>query len=204
MILSNVLLWVILLALILINFALIRQVGVLYERVAPTGALAINNKIKVGQQSPEFTLQTLSGELVRIGGQDTDGRSQLLFFVSPDCPVCKTLLPALVSAARAESDWLYVMLASDGSEQDHQAYIEKHKLEQFPYINSEVLGRSYGISKLPYAVIIDEQGKIASMGIVNSREHLDSLFESKEQNIVSIQDYFSKTKSIASAEVQQK
>lgn len=204
MILSNVLLWVILLALILINFALIRQVGVLYERVAPTGALAINNKIKVGQQSPEFTLQTLSGELVRIGGQDTDGRSQLLFFVSPDCPVCKTLLPALVSAARAESDWLYVMLASDGSEQDHQAYIEKHKLEQFPYINSEVLGRSYGISKLPYAVIIDEQGKIASMGIVNSREHLDSLFESKEQNIVSIQDYFNKTESITSAEVQQK
>ena len=30
------------------------------------------------------------------------------------------------------------------------------------------------------------------MGIVNSREHLDSLFEAKERNVASIQDYMAK------------
>ena len=55
--------------------------------------------------------------------------------------------------------------------------LKEHHLEKFTYISSEILGRSYGVSKLPYAVLIDEQGKIASMGIINSREHLESLFE---------------------------
>ena len=55
-----------------------------------------------------------------------------------------------------------------------------------------VIGKRYGVSKLPYAVLIDEQGKIASLGIINSREHLDSLFEAKERKVASIQDYMGK------------
>ena len=62
----------------------------------------------------------------------------------------------------------------------------------FPYVVSELLVKSYGVSKLPYAVLIDEQGKIASMGIVNSREHLESLFEAKEHKVASIQEYMKK------------
>jgi methylamine dehydrogenase accessory protein MauD len=81
------------------------------------------------------------------------------------------------------------LLASDGPEQDHAGYIERKGLQGFPYVVSEILGKSYGVSKLPYAVLIDEQGKIASMGIINSREHLDSLFEAKERKVASIQDY---------------
>ena len=57
---------------------------------------------------------------------------------------------------------------------------------------SELLGKTYGVSKLPYAVLIDEQGNIASMGIINSREHLDSLFEAKERKVASIQEYMNK------------
>ena len=65
-------------------------------------------------------------------------------------------------------------------------------LQAFPYVVSEILGKTYGVSKLPYAVLIDEQGKIASMGIVNSREHLESLFEAKEHKVASIQEYMNK------------
>ncbi|MCY4425710.1 MAG: hypothetical protein OXC05_01565 [Halieaceae bacterium] len=37
-----------------------------------------------------------------------------------------------------------------------------------------------------------QHGAIASMGIINSREHLDSLFEAKERKVASIQDYMNK------------
>ncbi|MEM8662339.1 MAG: methylamine dehydrogenase, partial [Pseudomonadota bacterium] len=111
---------------------------------------------------------------------------------SPDCPVCNELTPALKSAAKTESEWLSVVLASDGEEQDHSAYIRAKGLEGFPYVVSELLGKTFGVSKLPYAVLIDEQGNIASMGIINSREHLDSLFEAKERKVASIQDYMNK------------
>ena len=52
---------------------------------------------------------------------------------------------------------------------------------------------SYGISKLPYGVLIDENGRVAAMGIVNSREHLDSQFEAKELEVASIQEYMGRS-----------
>ena len=52
-----------------------------------------------------------------------------------------------------------------------------------------MLGKSYGVSKLPYAVLIKHDNSIASLGIVNSREHLESLFEAEALGIASIQDY---------------
>ena len=189
LVISNILLWIIVVAMTCVIYALVRQIGVLYERIAPAGALAMKNKLQVNSTAPIMTVATLQGESRSIGGPSQDNRSKLLFFLSPDCPVCKTLLPALKTAARAEADWLDVMLASDGEEQDHRTFVKEYGLEDFSYVISELLGMNYGISKLPYAVLIDESGKIASFGIVNSREHLDSLFEAKERKVASIQDY---------------
>ncbi|MCB1694585.1 MAG: redoxin domain-containing protein [Halioglobus sp.] len=191
LVVSNIALWVGFIAMVLVNLALARQIGVLYERVAPAGALMMNRKLAVGAAAPKLAVVALDGGTEEVGTV-VDGKSQLLFFLSPDCPVCNELTPALKSAARAESDWLRVVLASDGDEQDHRGYIERKGLQQFPYVVSELLGKTYGVAKLPYAVLIDEQGVIASMGIINSREHLDSLFEAKERKVASIQDYMSR------------
>ena len=192
LVLSNIVLWIAVIALALVVFALTRQIGVLYERVAPAGALAMNQNLEVGQLAPELTLQTLSSTMLEIGGTNDSGKSQLILFISPDCPVCKTLLPAIKSAANAESKWIDLVLASDGHNQDHSGYVKQYGLENFPYVISEILGKTYGVAKLPYGVLIDEKGSIASLGIINSREHLDSLFEAKELNVASLQDYLAK------------
>ena len=49
--------------------------------------------------------------------------------------------------------------------------------------------RTLGVSKLPYAALIDETGKLAATGLVNTREHLESLFVAKERGVASIQQY---------------
>jgi len=192
LVISNIVLWIIVVSFAVIIYALTRQIGVLYERVAPAGALAINQKLEAGQVAPELTLQTMGSTLVDVGGTRDNGHSQLLFFISPTCPVCKTLLPAIKSAAKAEDDWVDIVFASDGKNDDHQGLIDQQGLASFPYIVSEVLGKSFGIAKLPYAVLIDQQGVIASMGIINSREHIDSLFEAKEHQVASIQEFMTK------------
>ena len=189
LVISNIFLWLVVVSMGVVIYALTRQIGVLYERVAPAGALAMNQNLKVGQSAPQLSLQTLDSKLVTVGGVPADAKSTLIFFASPDCPVCKELMPALKSAAKQESDWLNLMIASDGMAQDHQGYVLQQGLGAYPYIVSELLGKTYGVAKLPYAVLIDEQGLIASIGIVNSREHLDSLFEAKERKVASIQDY---------------
>lgn len=189
LIVSNLLLWLVVIVLGVVIFALARQIGVLYERVAPAGALMLNKKLRVGMDAPQVPVRTLAGEALTVGARGASGRSTLLFFLSPDCPVCKSLLPAVLAAARAERAWLDVVFASDGEGEAHRALVGRYGLEGFPYVMSEVLGMSYGISKLPYGVLIDEHGRIAALGIVNSREHLDSLFEAKERQVASIQEY---------------
>jgi hypothetical protein len=41
-------------------------------------------------------------------------------------------------------------------------------------------------------VLIDEQGIVAAQGLVNTREHLESLFEAQQRGVASIQDYLGK------------
>lgn len=193
-----VLLGVIVLGLAVIVYSLARQVGVLYERIAPAGALSVNQVVKAGSKAEQLPLQTIEGPEITIG--KTDGRSQLVFFLSPDCPVCKQLLHPLKSAAKSEKDWLDIVLASDGDDvNEHLNFIKRENLQHFPYVVSEILGKTYGVSKLPYGVLIDENGKVASLGIVNSREHLDSLFEAKEQGVSDIQTYMAQQASTESS-----
>ncbi len=189
---SNVILWAAVLALALLVYALTRQVASLYERIAPAGALTVNESLQAGDPAPEVAVRDLHGKPLTLGGtppEDADSRSTLIFFLSPDCPISRTLLPVLRSVAKSEN-WVDVVLASDGGKADeHEAYVDEHGLAGFPYVLSRTLGEAYGVGKLPYAVLIGEDGRIAALGLVNSREHLESLFEAKERKLGSVQDY---------------
>jgi methylamine dehydrogenase accessory protein MauD len=187
---SQIALWMGLLILGTVCMALARQIGVLHQRIAPAGALSLRQPLKPGDSTPEMTLTTLAGSAVKIGGV-RDGRSQLLLFVSPDCTVCEALLPAVRSTQNAERQWLDIILASDGASDRHAQFVQEKDLEKFPYVVSEHLGRSYAVAKLPYAVLIDEAGKLSSSGLVNTREHLESLFVAKETGVSNIQQYLS-------------
>ena len=58
-----------------------------------------------------------------------------------------------------------------------------------PFINGFEAGHAYQVDKLPHAVLIDHDGKIVSKGLVNSREHLESLVVAHEMGLESVQDY---------------
>jgi methylamine dehydrogenase accessory protein MauD len=186
---SQVALWIGLLVLGVVCMALARQIGVLHQRIAPAGALSLRQPLKVGDAAPEMALTALDGSTVQIGG--ARGRGQLLLFLSPDCKICEALLPAVRSAQGAERQWLDIVLASDGESYAHAEFVREKHLSKFPYVVSELLGRSYGVAKLPYAVLIDEAGKLSSTGLVNTREHLESLFVAKETGVSNIQQFLS-------------
>lgn len=188
LVVSNLVLWIFVIGLTFLVLALTRQIGVLYERVAPAGALMMNKILETGAVAPKVEVENLNGGNTLVIGGKRD-RSQLLFFLSPSCPVCKSLLPMLKSIKAAEADWLDIILASDGELQAHRDFIARQNLAGETYVSSEILGKQYGVSKLPFAVLIDQQGVIASLGLVNSREHFESLFESFERQIPSLQAY---------------
>ncbi len=189
LIVSNALLWLLVVALGLTVFALTRQIGLLHERISPVGALSPKSPLKLGDAAPELELLDLRDRSVRIGGASSDGRRTLLFFLSPTCPVCETLLPTVERVARTEVPRVRVVLASDGPQEEHRRFIADKRIEHLPYVLSTPLGIAYGVGKLPYAVLIDEGGIVAAQGLVNTREHLESLFEAQRRGVASIQEY---------------
>ena len=192
LIVSTVTLWLIVIALCLVVVALARQIGVLHERIAPAGALMVSGGPKVGEAANPMTIGDIEGTDRTIGGPRASGKSLLVFFLSPSCPVCKTLLPVLKSAQRSETEWLDIFLASDGELSEQRQFIADSALGDFTYLLSSDLGLAYQVGKLPFAVLIDEAGIIRSKGLVNSREHLESLFEAKEQGVATVQEYLSR------------
>jgi methylamine dehydrogenase accessory protein MauD len=188
---SNVVLWVLVLVLAAVVLALVRQVGVLHERIAPAGALMLNRGLTVGAAAPVLEVADLDGGTHQIGSARADGRSTLLLFVSPSCPVCKALLPAVKSSRRDERAWMDVILASDGDQQEQRSFVREQGLEGVPYVVSAALGLAYQVSRLPFAALLDERGILRARGLVNSREHLESLFEAKRLGVASLQEYFS-------------
>ena len=183
-----VVLWVLVIVLAVMVVALARQVGLLHERVAPAGALSPTSGPKVGELVEAATYGDLHGHEHTVGGVCASGETTLVLFVSPTCPVCKTLVPIARSLAQHEK--LRLMFASDGDTTErHEAYVKDMRMENYPYIVSQALGLGFGVSKLPFAVLLDASGILVSKGLVNTREHLESLLEAMGSGVATLQDY---------------
>ena len=187
LIVSNALLWILLLALAFAVMGLVRQIGVLHGRIAPAGALMVDKGVAVNEPAPQVTASDRKGRPVNFGYAGE--KSQLLFFLSPTCPICKSLLPAIKSIAKEQADRLDVVFISDGDMDAQQALIREHKLDDVTYVVGPEVGMTYQIGKLPYAALIDKTGTLRAKGLVNSREHLDSLFEVEHLKSATLQEY---------------
>ncbi len=189
---SDVLLWLVVITLGVLILALARQVGVLHERSAPLGAVIADKGPEVGDDAPEFELEDFSGRQVTIGGKRQGVADTLLLFLAPNCPMCNKLLPT--ARAMAASEHLDVVVISDGPREEHGEFLRKHDLGEIPYVVSANVGIRLQIGRVPYAILIDGDGKIRAKGLVNTREHLESLVEAKAIGIPSMQEYLRQRK----------
>src|SRR5476649_2878255 len=191
LIVSQILSWIVILGLGLALLALARQVGVLHVRLAPAGALLTGKGPVVGETAPVLDVATIDGAPLAIG--KARDRMQLLLFVSPHCPLCKGLIPIAKSFARAEK--LDIVFVGDDALDEQRAMIARLDMAGLPFINGPTVGRAFHVDRLPHAVLIGDSGTILSKGLVNSREHLESLVTAHEMGVVSVQDYLSHSKS---------
>lgn len=192
LVVSNVLLWILVVVLAIVVLALVRQIGILHERVAPAGALLGREGPSPGERAAALALEDFAGRRLVVGGREPSGLDTLLLFVSPTCPVCKALLAAARSLRDAESGSLRLVLASDGPRAEHSAFVAAQGLEEECYVLSTELGLLYQVGRLPHAVLLDAEGVVRARGLVNSREHLESLCEAKRRGVASLQDHLAR------------
>jgi methylamine dehydrogenase accessory protein MauD len=134
-------------------------------------------------------LEDWSGRRLRVGAPDPGGAETLLLFVAPGCPVCKVVLPIARSVAAAEAGRLRLVVASAGPRAEHEAFVREQELEREAYVLSAPLGLAFQVGRLPYAVLVDGDGVVRARGLVNSREHLESLLEAERRGVATLQDF---------------
>lgn len=195
LIVSQALAWIIILILGASLVALARQVGILHLRVAPAGALTTAGGPAVGTAPAAIDAQTLDGWPVTIGGPAPGTTLRLLMFVSAQCPLCKALIPAARSFAHDER--ISLTFVGDDDVAAQRAMIARHGLDGHAFINGPEIGQAFAVSKLPYAVLLNADGEVLSKGLVNSREHLESLVIAHEMGVRSVQDYIAGLKAEA-------
>lgn len=183
---STFLLWLVVAILVVAVLALARQIGVLHERIAPMGALVTDGGPKAGELAPFVSAPTLDGAVRTVGGPG-GGQPTLLLFVAPDCPICKKIIPIAMVLAKAEG--LKLALVGDAAEAELEAMATRFRVQRSDFLVSAQLGLAYRIGKLPSAVLISPEGQIVARGLVNSREHLESLIVAGETGFASAQDY---------------
>ena len=94
-----VVLWILVALLAIVVVALARQIGVLQLRLAPLGALEVDDEGPALGEAPEARpVRTPDGSRRVIGGP---GPGRLVAFVSDTCPICEQVAPSPAAAVRA-------------------------------------------------------------------------------------------------------
>ena len=184
---SQLLSWIVIAGLTVTVLALARQIGVLHERIAPVGALITDDGPGVGHALPRFAMHDLDGAPATIGGPSADARLRLLLFVAADCPICKRLAPIARTLARAEG--ISLTLVGDGALPPLRAMRDRLALDGVGFVHGAEVGLVLRIGKLPTAVLVDGGGLIRAKGLVNSREHLESLLVAHETGHADVQSF---------------
>lgn len=116
-----------------------------------------------GFLAPDFELQTITGETVRLS--DLRGQAVLVNLWATWCPPCRAEMPAIEQVYQEYKAQGFTVLAVDMTYQDSFAdiapFVEKYQLT-FPILlepNGE-MARAYQLRSLPSSFFIDREGII--------------------------------------------
>ena len=168
----------------LVLVGLLRQVGVLHERIAPNppGAQVADEKLVAGTVLPKLDFEPVSNPPL---SDPFAGPLTLMGFVRPGCGVCRDLPPLFrtyrkgVAAPNVTS-----VLVTDATRDASVGFLEEMGLkgdDELPLLRSPDLVSTYGIPGSPYVIAFEpaDGGELTVMssGVVNTLEQLEILVE---------------------------
>jgi methylamine dehydrogenase accessory protein MauD len=170
---SQVVLWVLLLFLGFLLLGVLRNLGLLSWRLEQLETITPRrvgrNGLKNGTRAPEFTLPSVDRKEVAL--RDFAGRKVLLVFTQTGCNPCQEIVPALNVLQRKGE--LQVLTINNGDLDAARDWARANKAK-FPVLvqDSWDISRRYQIFATPFAFLLDEKGVIVAKGVLNKPQHL--------------------------------
>jgi len=171
---SNIVSWALVLTLGFLVLGTLRALGVLTWRVDQLGMVQPSrigrDGLKLGKPAPDFTLPSATNGEASL--RDFAGRKVLLVFTQSGCGPCRAIIPELNRVHdRGQHQVLVVNNGAPDVTRRWAADVEA----RFPVLAQEKysVSKRYEVYATPFAFLIDEQGVIASKGIVGSRQYLN-------------------------------
>jgi methylamine dehydrogenase accessory protein MauD len=174
LLISNLVSWALVLTLGFVMLGTLRALGVLTWRVDQLGMVQPSrigrDGLKVGKPAPDFTLPGAANGEASL--HDFAGRTVLLVFMQSGCGPCRAIIPEL---NRVHDKGQHQVLVVNNGAPDETCQWASDLEARFPVLAQEKLSLSkrYEVYATPFAFLIDEQGVIASKGIVGSRQYLN-------------------------------
>jgi len=128
-----------------------------------------------GTPAPSFISK--DENLADVSTESLKGKKTLLVFSQPSCSFCLDFYPVLNEFKDKQSDVDVVIMQVGSNAKDNKAYKNKHDI-QVPIVAATYEDwRNYKVQGTPTSVLIDEDGKIITSGIVSNLEELERMLD---------------------------
>ncbi|WP_415449683.1 methylamine utilization protein MauD [Acetobacter syzygii] len=185
----NVMLTLVLLAAFIVAYRMVLRIRRLFQEIAPVGALTNARGPQPGDTCPAQPFATLDGRTLELAGGTMP---RLLLFVSASCPISRKVIPIARNFCAKEQ--LELVLAGDDDLVVQAHFAQQTGTSPALFVNDPALGRALEVDKLPAAFLLDQQGVLIARGLVNNREHLESLLNAWESGFNTVQAYINHTR----------
>jgi peroxiredoxin len=145
-----------------------KKASLTQEKPAPVGKPGqFNLDASVGQPAPAFSLKDANGQTVQFA--DYKGKVVLLDFWATWCGPCKVEIPWFMDFEKEFKDRGFAVLGVSMDEDGWKAikpYMQNMKMNYRVLLGNDDVSTAYGgLDSLPTTLLIDRQGKIASVHV---------------------------------------
>ena len=177
---SNLILWCLQIATIVVVVALARQVGLLHLRLRPLGAGRTEDGPPIGARFDLSPAASLGGGQIPVV---VSGYLSLITFVNPGCSTCSPTLDA-VKRLRAVEGKVRFIVAVDGEERPGIKYVHSYGLMNVVGSGSIAVLDSHS---RPFVVVLRDDGTVLATGVPNTLEQLEVLL-AEARHMTSVAD----------------
>lgn len=158
----------------LLLFAMVRQIGVITQRLPKIEDAEEAGPLEPGTMLPlrEFTTYQAKSQILFAPGMHGGA---VLVIASFSCPACQLLLRGLRGCPDDVRRGIILFMLDNEIERRYQKRIHKTGLEDYPIVEALDLSRSFRIRRAPFAYVVDGEGIVREATALASLDDLVTL-----------------------------